>query len=126
LAGRASSLICCKKWYIVAMLAVLKAGGAFVPLDPSHPIPRLQALVRVVDASILLCSSSNAAHLAVVAEEVVAVDDNMVASLNPKSGGQGWSSGVQGDNAAYVLFTSGSTGEPKVRDPLIPEHLPNV
>ncbi|KAL1965991.1 hypothetical protein VTN77DRAFT_4931 [Rasamsonia byssochlamydoides] len=101
------------KWNIVAMLAVLKAGGAFVPLDPSHPIPRLQALVRAVGAKILLCSSPHAAHLADVAEAVLAVDDERVASLQTRPTGQRCLPRPQGTNAAYILFTSGSTGEPK-------------
>lgn len=97
------------------MLAVLKAGGAFVPLDPSHPSPRLQALVRAVDARIMLCSSSHAADLSAVADTVLAVGDDMISSLTTKSTGQYCLPRLQGSNAAYILFTSGSTGEPKVR-----------
>lgn len=100
------------------MLAVLKAGGAFVPLDPGHPIPRLQALVRAVDAKILLCSSPHAADLAAVAETVLAVDDDMISSLATRPTGQHCLPRLQGSNAAYILFTSGSTGEPKVRHAL--------
>ena len=44
-------------WAIVAMLAVLQAGGAFVPLDPSHPLGRLQNIISRVGARLLLISS---------------------------------------------------------------------
>jgi non-ribosomal peptide synthetase component F len=97
------------------MLAVLKAGGAFVPLDPSHPIARLQSLVGEVEAEIILCSTIHSSRLASAADNVVAVDaeqlEKLTASKNERS-----PVSPSGTNAAYVLFTSGSTGKPKVRD----------
>ncbi|KAF2475448.1 acetyl-CoA synthetase-like protein, partial [Lindgomyces ingoldianus] len=44
------------KWNLVAMLSVLYAGGAFLPLDPANPKQRLQYLVESTNANILLCS----------------------------------------------------------------------
>jgi non-ribosomal peptide synthetase component F len=43
---------------VVAQLAVLKAGGAFVSIDPSHPDSRLQMLIDEIGADLVLCSSS--------------------------------------------------------------------
>jgi non-ribosomal peptide synthetase component F len=94
------------------MLAVMKAGGAFVPLDPSHPIPRLQALARSVDATLILCSRRHVGLLGTVLDTVFPVDDNTINQLPINKSTK--SSQVRSSNAAYLMFTSGSTGEPKV------------
>ncbi|EAW07799.1 nonribosomal peptide synthase Pes1 [Aspergillus clavatus NRRL 1] len=99
------------KWNIVAMVAVLKAGGAFVPMDPTHPTARLQSLVRGVQAQIMLCSRNYAEKLQTVAETLLPLDDEFVDTLPSPT--TTVSSTVKSSNAAYVIFTSGSTGEPK-------------
>ncbi|PYH46246.1 nonribosomal peptide synthase Pes1 [Aspergillus saccharolyticus JOP 1030-1] len=101
------------KWNIVAMLGVLKAGGAFVPLDPTHPLPRLQSLAGAVKARILLCSRDRAQALSEVTETVIPLDQETIDSFPSPSESAGALPQVEGRNAAYVIFTSGSTGEPK-------------
>lgn len=96
---------------MVAMLAVMKAGGAFVPLDPAHPIPRLQALTQRLGAKLLLCSRSLVSTLEQVSPSILPVDDETIESI-PTA--QGQRSGVTSKHAAYIIFTSGTTGEPKV------------
>lgn len=101
------------------MLAVLKAGGAFVPLDPSHPIARLESLVREVEADIIICSTSHSSRLSLAAEHVLCVDaEHMerMAAENDVLNDWEISTSTNSTNAAYVLFTSGSTGNPKVRE----------
>lgn len=107
----------------MAMLAVLKAGGAFVPLDPSHPIGRLESLAKEVEAGIIICSTSHSSRLSSVAEHVLCVDaehmDRMgveITALNNYD----FNISTVSTNAAYVLFTSGSTGKPKVREDALP------
>ncbi|KAI7968919.1 hypothetical protein EIK77_007614 [Talaromyces pinophilus] len=99
------------------MLAVLKAGGAFVPLDPSHPIARLKSLVKEVEANIIICSTSHSSRLSSAAEHVLCVDaehmERMAAENAILNEGE-MSTSINSTNAAYVLFTSGSTGKPKV------------
>ena len=97
------------------MLSVMKAGGAFIPLDLSHPIPRLQALTRSVDARLLLCSRRHVGMLAMVSEIVLSVDDELVNQLPIRQSTQ--IGQAKSNNAAYLMFTSGSTGEPKVLTP---------
>lgn len=100
------------------MLAVLKAGGAFVPLDPSHPIARLESLVKEVEAMIIICSTSHSSRLSSAAEHVLSVDaEHMerMAAGNTTLKHHDFSTSTNSTNAAYVLFTSGSTGKPKVR-----------
>src|SRR5436190_9967547 len=96
------------------MLGVSKASGAFVPLDPSHPLPRLRSLVRAVGGSILLCSRQHVDLLATVAGIVLPVDHDMIEQFPPILNSTGHIFGAKSSNAAYLIFTSGSTGEPKV------------
>ena len=95
------------------MLAVLKAGGAFVPLDPSHPAERLQGLCHSVGAKIILCSSHLVQTLAGVADRVLPVDDSITTGT-PERLPNATTPTVTPTNVAYVIFTSGSTGKPKV------------
>lgn len=99
------------------MLAVLKADGAFVPLDPSHPIARLESLVKEVEADIIICSTSHSSRLSSAAEHVLCVDAEHMESMaaeNATLRHDDFATSADSTNAAYVLFTSGSTGKPKV------------
>ncbi len=98
------------------MLAVLKAGGAFVPLDPSHPADRLRGLCESVGAKLMLCSNQLTHLLTGVVETVLPVDDGAVAESTQTEdwGKQKSVPTTSSSNAAYVIFTSGSTGKPKV------------
>ncbi|KAI7777353.1 hypothetical protein LA080_003749 [Diaporthe eres] len=98
------------KWTVVAMLAVLKAGGIFVPLDPTHPLPRLRALASKVNATTILCSPQHQAMLESVATELITVDDQLFTRLQEHHGDVNFGSY---NNGAYMIFTSGTTGEPK-------------
>ena len=98
-------------WNVVAMLAVLKAGGSFVPFDPTHPVARLQGLARKVEAKILLCSRQHADMLAQVAETVLPIDGDAIERLTVASTVRLPHASSQ--DRAYIIFTSGTTGEPK-------------
>jgi non-ribosomal peptide synthetase component F len=105
-------------WYFVALLAVLKAGGAFVPLDPTHPPARLQSLIQKVNARLVLCSEWHADRLLGLAEIVIPLSQSTLEGIPSAPVGFISSDKVNCTNAAYVIFTSGSTGEPKVSCPL--------
>nr|POF01389.1 nonribosomal peptide synthetase vlms [Quercus suber] len=98
-------------WTTVAVLGVLKAGGAFLLLDPTLPTERLGLLCRKVGASIAVTSRRCCAVLEDLVPIYVTLDSEAVALLPPGSRGIGAT--IQPGHTAYVIFTSGSTGEPK-------------
>lgn len=91
----------------VALLAVLKSGNAYVPLDPTHPKVRLAATLAAADISVLVCADDEIAALAGGGIKVVRSDRPLPdgpATVRQR---------IDPDSAAYVIFTSGSTGTPK-------------
>ena len=101
------------KWVPVALVAVVKAGAAFVLLDPSLPPQRLHTMCDQVQATMVVCSSHLTSQAAVWAPLVITIQsEGRQASLDFKSQAEGMSS-VKPTNALYAVFTSGSTGKPK-------------
>ncbi|OJJ48580.1 hypothetical protein ASPZODRAFT_1627112 [Penicilliopsis zonata CBS 506.65] len=105
------------RWTLIAVLAVIKAGGAFCLLDPSHPTTRLAEICQALNAPIILTSEPHVhrtAQLGVPTTSMVVGDtllqrDPKQQQLEPET----LSSGVTPSNALYAIFTSGSTGKPK-------------
>jgi amino acid adenylation domain-containing protein len=93
---------------VVGLLGILKAGAAYVPLDPSYPVERL--LYMIDDAGLeLLLTQGTSVQAHPIASLRLDEDWNEVAKhsdSNPNCG-------VTSDNLAYVMYTSGSTGRPK-------------
>ncbi|KAH7323159.1 hypothetical protein B0I35DRAFT_477044 [Stachybotrys elegans] len=97
-------------WTVVAMYAVLKAGGAFVLLEPSLPEQRIRNICQQAKARIALTSTMCQNRLLDIVPETVVLSSQLVASINsPKR----FAASPSPSNAAYVIFTSGSTGQPK-------------
>lgn len=97
-------------WTIVALFAVMKAGGAFVFLDPAAPQSRLETVSKEVDAKVMLCSDNLLSRFPDLVERTIPVGPNLKTLTNqPKT----MARAVSPADAAYVLFTSGSTGTPK-------------
>jgi amino acid adenylation domain-containing protein len=93
---------------IVGLLGVLKAGGAYVPLDPSYPEERLSLLLRESRPAALLTQSSLRQRLPQDLGETLLLDIEQLADDNTCP-----VVAVGADNLAYVMYTSGSTGQPK-------------
>lgn len=95
---------------VLAILAVLKAGGTYVPLDPSHPRERQAYLIEECRPAVTLTDSTVASSLPAGAP-LLRLD-----TLDPDLADRPAAPrevGLVPDNAAYILFTSGSTGTPK-------------
>lgn len=94
----------------VALLAVLKAGAVYVPIDPSYPKERQAYVLQNAGISLVLTHSQCIAELAAESMPVLCVDDESAlrrySQRNPDVR-------LHTENAAYVIYTSGSTGQPK-------------
>ncbi|MBW4611874.1 MAG: amino acid adenylation domain-containing protein [Desmonostoc vinosum HA7617-LM4] len=95
---------------VVGILAIMKAGGAYLPLDPSYPQARLAFMLADAQVSVLLVQPPLMSELAPHQAQVVCIDTSYElvdkCQENPISG-------VTPENLAYVIYTSGSTGTPK-------------
>lgn len=93
---------------VVAVLAVLSAGAAYVPIDATLPDERIRMLLSNTQARVVLTQRSVSARLAWPQDIAVATVDD-AGQCAPA-----WGASRQGpDDAAYVIYTSGSTGTPK-------------
>ncbi|MEH2390266.1 MAG: amino acid adenylation domain-containing protein [Nostoc sp.] len=96
---------------VVGILGILKAGAAYLPLDPSYPKARLAFMLEDINAQIVLIQHQLVSALPAQERQVICIDadwqDIAASSIeNPHSG-------VQPSHLAYVIYTSGSTGKPK-------------
>ncbi|MEV5976566.1 amino acid adenylation domain-containing protein [Streptomyces sp. NPDC052114] len=98
---------------VVAELAVWKAGGAFVPLDPAHPADRLAHVITDSGADVVLGTGESLADVPVGAARVVRLDDEETAREIADRSPAAPDATVLPDQLAYVIYTSGSTGRPK-------------
>ncbi|HYP30135.1 MAG TPA: AMP-binding protein, partial [Blastocatellia bacterium] len=96
---------------VIGLLAVLKAGGAYLPLDPSYPAERLAFMIEDSRPKVVLSHERASAALADCNANVLCIDTQWPeiageSTDNPRSN-------VSAENLAYVIYTSGSTGRPK-------------
>ena len=97
---------------IVAVLATLKSGGAYLPLDPAYPAERLAFMVEDAAPPVVLTTSRLAPSVPERRTgKVVEVD--VFSKTAPETGGARVASPVRPEDPAYVIYTSGSTGQPK-------------
>ncbi len=97
---------------VVGLLGILKAGGAFVPLDPAYPADRLQFMLRDAQPRVLLMQEATRRALPASELPVVLLDGDVCAA-RPTTNPNARSLGLTVRNLAYVMYTSGSTGMPK-------------
>jgi non-ribosomal peptide synthetase component F len=96
---------------LVGLLGILKAGAAYLPLDPAYPAERLRFILEDANASVLLTKEQVNIPVAELKAGVIFLDKDwsaiaQEARINPFTD-------VRADNLAYVIYTSGSTGKPK-------------
>ncbi|WP_212590243.1 non-ribosomal peptide synthetase, partial [Xanthomonas translucens] len=97
---------------VVAALATLKAGAAYVPLDPAYPAERQAYMLQDCQARVLLTTTAAAAALALPADLIVLYADAAPAAWHGLPTTPPARAGSP-QHAAYVIYTSGSTGRPK-------------
>ncbi|KHN97500.1 peptide synthetase 3 [Metarhizium album ARSEF 1941] len=103
------------KWIPVAMLGIIKAGGAFCALDPSHPPGRLRDMCKALRSTVVITTVSDANKAGQLGLTAIVVDDESTMAPGPakRSLGQLSPSNTRPSNALYSVFTSGSSGSPK-------------
>ncbi|KAF7960018.1 hypothetical protein EAE96_001618 [Botrytis aclada] len=100
------------KWAIVATMAIIKSGAAFVPCDPYHPRSRLTSLIEQTNAQVILCSSDvrqSCLDLLPRGRTIVVGESEM--KLLPTA--TDIVSNASPEDPLYICFTSGTTGTPK-------------
>lgn len=96
---------------VIAILAILKAGAAYVPLDPTYPVKRLAFMLDDTRASVLLTRQSRLEQLQAYQGNIVCIDTEWpVIERQPQTNP---GNRVISSDLAYVMYTSGSTGTPK-------------
>ena len=96
---------------IVGLLGILKAGGGYVPLDPSFPDHRLRFMLDDAQVSIVVTQGHLRSHLHSYGGQVCDVETLCEPTVS--GGGENLATPVLSDQLAYIMYTSGSTGRPK-------------
>ncbi|MDK1288212.1 non-ribosomal peptide synthetase [Pseudoalteromonas umbrosa] len=103
------------EWTVICILAVLKAGAAYVPLDPTYPQQRIDLILEDTTPSVLL---TNMRYLNQLSEHnvvgtTIAIDSDSVANHISQMPTTSCGVKVIGDDLAYIIYTSGTSGTPK-------------
>ncbi|TGV00016.1 non-ribosomal peptide synthetase, partial [Mesorhizobium sp. M00.F.Ca.ET.186.01.1.1] len=96
---------------VIAMLAVLKAEGAYVPLDASIPLQRLQQIQEDAGVNVMISTSDLLADGKLGCQSIVLLDQEW--SEIKQESSSPLSAAIEPSQTAYIIFTSGSTGKPK-------------
>ncbi len=96
---------------VIGMLAILKAGGTYLPLDSAYPAERLVYMIKDARAKVLITRDSLAALFSEAIQTIISVDggkEGIAAEPADNLAVQ-----IRSENIAYIIYTSGSTGRPK-------------
>jgi len=103
---------------MVGLMAILKAGGIYVPLDPANPVERLRVIIEDAESTVLITHEELVNDLPMEADTVIVLE-RVTAELSVQADSVP-EIGLTSKDLAYVIYTSGSTGKPK--GIVIPHH----
>ncbi len=101
-------------WAVISILAVLKSGAGYVPLDPGHPGERTRLMLEDAEVKVILTVRQFQPQIKFFSGRVVTLDEEW--ELISRQASQRLTpeeTGVSGEDIAYVIFSSGTTGRPK-------------
>jgi amino acid adenylation domain-containing protein/non-ribosomal peptide synthase protein (TIGR01720 family) len=98
---------------VIAILAILKSGGAYLPIDLAYPPDRLAFMLEDAQAPVLLTQRELTTKLPSTKARVLCIEDVLETSLPDGSDETNLPPTAGPDNLAYVIYTSGTTGKPK-------------
>ncbi|RZL55926.1 MAG: non-ribosomal peptide synthetase, partial [Pedobacter sp.] len=98
---------------IIGILGVLKAGCAYVPIDPSYPKERIKYILDDTNCRFILSNSKNSALLTEFSADAILVSIDTSWNEIAKMDISPIAFEIQPSNLAYIIYTSGSTGNPK-------------
>lgn len=99
------------EWMLISILAVLKAGAAYVPIDPAYPESRKEYILTDSQTKLALFDSELSDETAAFISEKLAVTCVNLKAVQLE--GETFSADVKANHLAYVIYTSGTTGNPK-------------
>ena len=99
---------------LVAILAVLKAGAAYVPLLSDYPAERMSYVIDDTKMKLMICDHTSEIKLSALAKlQLINIESEVVIQAVEQSLEHNLADAAQADSLAYVIYTSGSTGQPK-------------
>jgi amino acid adenylation domain-containing protein len=96
---------------LIALLGVLKAGGTYVPFEPAHPVSRLTLVLADAAIPLVLTQQRLLERVSTTGITTVCLDEDWPTIAQERESHP--TNEVSGEDLAYVMYTSGSTGEPK-------------
>ncbi len=98
-------------WMLVGIMGILKAGAAYVPIDPDYPRKRQELIVEDSELAIIVCDEKTEHEVVSTDAQLLAIDRlwTKISVVDNKP----LQTTVSPESAAYMIYTSGSTGKPK-------------
>lgn len=105
------------KWLVISILGIVKAGGAYAVLEPAYTVARMRSICKELEIGLIVASDALNPTAISLPARIVTLGEKWELSCEslskPRHGDPATSALVQPHNALYVVFSSGSTGNPK-------------